>query len=73
VLHDAVRRESKRKDGKTPRVDPWDADGLLGDPRDRHLAIVPKVGAAGVPLAEALGTTDPVLVTNDEVEELLGG
>lgn len=29
VLHDAVWRESKRKDGKVPRVDPWDADGLF--------------------------------------------
>lgn len=29
VLHDAVWRESKRKDGPTPRVDPWDADGLF--------------------------------------------
>lgn len=29
VLHDAVWRESKRRDGKTPRVDPWDADGLF--------------------------------------------
>jgi Protein of unknown function (DUF1353) len=29
VLHDAVWRESKRTDGKVPRVDPWDADGLF--------------------------------------------
>jgi hypothetical protein len=29
VLHDAVWRESKRDDGKPPRVDPWDADGLF--------------------------------------------
>ncbi len=29
VLHDALWRESKRKDGKPPRVDPWDADGLF--------------------------------------------
>ncbi len=29
VLHDAVWRESKRNDGKVPRVDPWDADGLF--------------------------------------------
>jgi hypothetical protein len=29
VLHDAVWRESKRDDGKLPRVDPWDADGLF--------------------------------------------
>ncbi len=29
VLHDAVWRESKRADGITPRVDPWDADGLF--------------------------------------------
>lgn len=29
VLHDAVWRESKRADGKEPRVDPWDADGLF--------------------------------------------
>lgn len=29
VLHDAVWRESKRHDGRTPRVDPWDADGLF--------------------------------------------
>jgi hypothetical protein len=29
VLHDAVWRESKRSDGKLPRVDPWDADGLF--------------------------------------------
>jgi hypothetical protein len=29
VLHDAVWRESKRADGKVPRVDPWDADGLF--------------------------------------------
>lgn len=29
VLHDAVWRESKRTDGRTPRVDPWDADGLF--------------------------------------------
>ena len=29
VLHDAVWRESKRDDGKVPRVDPWDADGLF--------------------------------------------
>ena len=29
VLHDAVWRESKRTDGKEPRVDPWDADGLF--------------------------------------------
>ena len=29
VLHDAVWRESKRDDGKQPRVDPWDADGLF--------------------------------------------
>lgn len=29
VLHDAVWRESKRRDGMTPRVDPWDADGLF--------------------------------------------
>jgi hypothetical protein len=29
VLHDAVWRESKRADGKAPRVDPWDADGLF--------------------------------------------
>ncbi|MGQ0433086.1 MAG: DUF1353 domain-containing protein [Microthrixaceae bacterium] len=29
VLHDAVWRESKRSDGMTPRVDPWDADGLF--------------------------------------------
>jgi hypothetical protein len=29
VLHDAVWRESKRKDGHAPRVDPWDADGLF--------------------------------------------
>ena len=29
VLHDAVWRESKRTDGKAPRVDPWDADGLF--------------------------------------------
>lgn len=29
VLHDAVWRESKRSDGRTPRVDPWDADGLF--------------------------------------------
>jgi hypothetical protein len=28
VLHDAVWRESKRTDA-TPRVDPWDADGLF--------------------------------------------
>ena len=28
VLHDALWRESKRKDA-TPRVDPWDADGLF--------------------------------------------
>jgi hypothetical protein len=29
VLHDAVWRESKRDDGKVPRVAPWDADGLF--------------------------------------------
>lgn len=29
VLHDALWRESKRTDGKPPRVDPWDADGLF--------------------------------------------
>lgn len=29
VLHDALWRESKRADGKEPRVDPWDADGLF--------------------------------------------
>lgn len=29
VLHDALWRESKRDDGKPPRVDPWDADGLF--------------------------------------------
>lgn len=29
VLHDALWRESKRDDGKVPRVDPWDADGLF--------------------------------------------
>jgi hypothetical protein len=29
VLHDAVWRESKRDDGREPRVDPWDADGLF--------------------------------------------
>lgn len=29
VLHDAVWRESKRDDGKEPRVDPWDADGVF--------------------------------------------
>jgi len=29
VLHDAVWRESRRRDGRTPRVDPWDADGLF--------------------------------------------
>lgn len=29
VLHDALWRESKRTDGVTPRVDPWDADGLF--------------------------------------------
>ena len=29
VLHDALWRESKRNDGKPPRVDPWDADGLF--------------------------------------------
>ncbi len=29
VLHDAVWRESKRDDGRSPRVDPWDADGLF--------------------------------------------
>lgn len=29
VLHDAVWRESKRRDGRVPRVDPWDADGLF--------------------------------------------
>jgi hypothetical protein len=29
VLHDALWRESKRTDGPTPRVDPWDADGLF--------------------------------------------
>lgn len=29
VLHDAVWREAKRADGKEPRVDPWDADGIF--------------------------------------------
>lgn len=29
VLHDALWRESKRKDGKPSRIDPWDADGLF--------------------------------------------
>lgn len=29
VLHDALWRESKRDDGTTRRVDPWDADGLF--------------------------------------------
>lgn len=29
VLHDALWRESKRTDGRTPRVDAWDADGLF--------------------------------------------
>lgn len=29
VLHDAVWRESKRGDGREPRVDAWDADGLF--------------------------------------------
>lgn len=29
VLHDALWRESKRRDVTTPRVDPWDADGLF--------------------------------------------
>jgi hypothetical protein len=29
VLHDAVWRESKRRDGRTPRIDPWDADGIF--------------------------------------------
>lgn len=29
VLHDALWRESKRTDGVTSRVDPWDADGLF--------------------------------------------
>ena len=29
VLHDALWRESKRDDGRVPRVDPWDADGLF--------------------------------------------
>lgn len=29
VLHDALWRESKRTDGRPPRVDAWDADGLF--------------------------------------------
>jgi len=29
VLHDALWRESKRSDGREPRVDAWDADGLF--------------------------------------------
>lgn len=29
VLHDAVWRESKRRDGARRRIDPWDADGLF--------------------------------------------
>lgn len=29
VLHDALWRESKRTDGRRPRVDPWDADGVF--------------------------------------------